>query len=85
MTQTPAALPEVLSLVPSIQAWLLFTACNTSSRGSDAVLWPPVTPATHAIQSDPHIDVNKNKLHKKQVDKGYTVGISNYSRSQLSI
>jgi len=36
-----AVLPEHPSSVPSIHSGQLTTACNSSSRGSNALFWPP--------------------------------------------
>lgn len=36
-----AALPENMNSVPRTHVWWCATVCNSSSKGSDAFLWPP--------------------------------------------
>jgi hypothetical protein len=44
-----AALPLDPDLIPSTHTWQLIIVCNSSLRGSDALLWPSQALGIHMV------------------------------------
>ena len=47
MAETTGPLAEDLGLASSTHTWRLTTACNASSRRSEALFWPLQAPGMH--------------------------------------
>lgn len=73
--RTLTAFPEDPRSVPSTPLKPLITACNSSSRGSTAVFWPPR--ALHISGAYSHIHTNKNKygISKHGIGIQYNISV----------
>lgn len=59
--RTGSVLAEDLRLVPSTLVWRLTATCNSGSRGSCILFWPPE--GAGLTDTHPHIDIIKNKTY----------------------